>query len=365
MQIQAASSMNGGESNAFVGCKEAVAMQVDENTVVVITGASGGVGRATARLFGERKAKVVLLARGRDALEATKREVEERGGRALAIPTDVSLFEQVRTAADRAESEFGPIDLWINNAMVSMYSPFMKMSPAEFRHIVEVTFLGNVYGTWCALHHMLPRNRGVVIQVGSALAFRSIPLQSAYCASKHAIEGFTDSLRCELIHEKSNVRITAVHMPALNTTQFVWTKNKMPNRARPAGTIFQPEIAADAILYAAEHERRDMMVGYTTVEATVGQKFVPAWLDRYLAKAAWDGSMLPEPRDPEQPDNFWEPLPGDHGAHGPFDVPAHSKSPELWLSKHRGAIAGVCVGALAAACGLILATRRPFPRLAA
>lgn len=333
-------------------------MRVDENTVVVITGASGGIGRATARLFGRRKAKLALLARGRDGLEAAKREVEEQGGRALAIPTDVSVFEQVRVAAERVEAELGPIDVWINNAMVSMYSPFMQMSPAEFRHVVDVTFLGNVYGTWCALHHMIARNRGVVIQVGSALAFRSIPLQSAYCASKHAIEGFTDSLRSELIHERSDVRITAVHMPAVNTTQFTWTKNKMPNRARPTGTIFQPEIAADAILFATEHERRDMMVGYTTVEATVGQKFVPGWLDRYLAKVAWDGSMLPEPRDPQQADNFWDPLPGDHGAHGPFDSLSLQFSPELWATKYRGVLAGVCLASLGTLAGLFLAKRR-------
>ena len=245
-------------------------MHIGRNTVAVVTGASGGVGRATVRMLGDRGAKVVLLARGRDGLEGAKGDVESRGGRALAVPTDVSQFDQVQAAADAAEREFGPIDLWINNAMVSMYSPFMKMLPEEFRHIVEVTFLGNVYGTKCALQRMMPRDRGVIIQVGSALAFRSIPLQSAYCASKHAIQGFTESIRSELIHQKSNVRVSVVNMPALNTTQFVWTKNKMPHKARPTGTIFQPEVAAEAILFAAEHNRREIMVGYTTVEATLG-----------------------------------------------------------------------------------------------
>lgn len=319
-------------------------MRVDENTVVVITGASGGVGRATARLLAKRRAKIALLARGQDGLAGAKHEVEELGGQALAIPTDVSLYEQVHSAHERVEHEFGPVDLWINNAMVSMYSPFMEMSPAEFRHIVDVTFLGVVNGTRCALQRMLTRDRGIVIQVGSALAFRSIPLQSAYCASKHAIEGFTESLRSELIHEKSRVRLSVVHMPALNTTQFTWTKNKMRHRVRPTGTIFQPEVAADAILYAAEHRCRDIMVGYTTVEATLGEKIIPGWLDHYLAKAAWEGSLLPEPNDPQRPDNFWEPLPGDHGAHGEFDRKARDFSIELWAVKHRPwLLAGACV----------------------
>jgi short-subunit dehydrogenase len=313
---------------------------VGPQTVVVITGASGGVGRATARLFATRGAKLVLLARGKDGLEAAKREAESRGAKAIAVPTDVSQYDQVQAAAQAARHEFGPIDLWINNAMVSMYSPFMKMKPEEFRHIVEVTFLGNVYGTQCALEQMIPRNRGVIIQVGSALAFRSIPLQSAYCASKHAIQGFTESVRSELIHQKSKVRVSMVNMPALNTTQFTWTKNNMPRKARPTGTIFQPEVAADAILFAAENDRREVMVGYTTVEATLGEKVIPGLLDHYLAKAAWEGSMLPEPSDPNQPDNFWQPLPGDHGSHGKFDNLARNFSPQLWATKHRKALLG-------------------------
>jgi short-subunit dehydrogenase len=322
---------------------------VGPDTVVVITGGSAGVGRATARLLAERRAKILVVARGEEGLAGAKREIEARGGVARVCVADVSRYEQVEAAAELAERELGPIDLWINNAMVSMYSPFMKMSADEFRHIVEVTFLGAVHGTFSALRLMLPRDRGVVIQVGSALAFRSIPLQSAYCASKHAIQGFTESIRSELIHQHSAVRVSVVNMPALNTTQFTWTKNKMPNKARPTGTIFQPEVAAEAIVFAAEHDRRELMVGYTTVEATLGEKIIPGLLDHYLATAAWEGSMLPEPVDPEQRDNFWEPVHADLGAHGQFDALARGFSVQLWASEHRALLGGLVV----AAAGLI------------
>jgi short-subunit dehydrogenase len=315
-------------------------LRIGSDTVVVITGASGGVGRATARRLAQRGARIGLLARGQDGLLGAKRDVEARGGRALAISADVSQFAEVEAAAERVERELGPIDVWINNAMVSMYSPFIEMTPEEFRHIVDVTFLGTVHGTRSALARMRPRDKGVIVQVGSALAFRSIPLQSAYCASKHAIQGFTESLRSELIHEGSRVWVCAVNMPALNTTQFTWTKNKLPRKARPTGTIYQPEVAADAILFAAEHQRRELMVGYTTLLATVGEKIIPGWLDRYLAKTAWDGAMLPEPVDPAHKDNFWSPLSGDHGAHGEFDRLARTRSVELWASKHRAALLG-------------------------
>jgi short-subunit dehydrogenase len=321
-------------------------MRVGNNTVAVVTGASGGVGRATARLLGSRGAKVVLLARGKDGLEGAKRDVESRGGEALVVPTDVSQADQVEAAADAAEKAFGPIDLWVNNAMVSMYSPFMEMTPDEFKHIVEVTFLGQVYGTQSALKRMQPRDQGVIVCVGSALAFRSIPLQSAYCASKHAIQGFFESVRSELIHQKSNVQVSIVNMPALNTTQFTLTKNKRPRQARPTGTIFPPEVAADAILYAAENHRREIMVGYTTVEATLGEKVIPGLLDRYLANAAWNGAMLDKPADPNKPNNFWEPVPGDHGAHGQFDSMSRGFSIQLWATKHRMALlAGLCAAA--------------------
>lgn len=333
-------------------------MKIDRNSVVVVTGASGGVGRATIRRLGERGASVVLIARGPDGLAAAKREVEERGGRAVAISADVSRFQDVELAAQAAEREFGRIDLWINNAMVSMYSPFIEMTPEEFHHIVDVTFLGTVHGTRAALSRMIPANRGVIIQVGSALAFRSIPLQSAYCASKHAIQGFTESIRSELIHERSAVRVSIVNMPALNTTQFVWTKNRMRQQVRPTGTIFQPEVAADAILYAAEHERREVMVGYTTVQATLGEKIVPGLLDRYLATAAWEGALLPRAADPARPDNFWKPLPGDHGSHGQFDAMARNFSLQLWATKHRKALVSALF-ALTAAWATSRLARRP------
>jgi short-subunit dehydrogenase len=324
-------------------------MRIDGGQVVVITGASGGVGRATARLFARRGARLALLARGRDGLEGARREVEARGATALVIPTDVSQFEQVEAAAEQVERELGPIDVWINNAMVSMYSPFLEMTPEEFRHIVDVTFLGSAHGLRCALDRMVKRDRGVIIQVGSALAFRSIPLQSAYCASKHALQGLMESVRCELIHQKSQVWLSMVNLPALNTTQFTWTRNKMQRKVRPVGTIYQPEVAAEAILFATEHRRRELMVGHTTVEATLGEKVMPGWLDRQLAHTAWDGALLPEPAT-DGADNFWQPLPGDHGAHGKFDSIARGFSWQLWATQRRWQLLGALLvgGSLAA-----------------
>jgi short-subunit dehydrogenase len=322
-----------------------------DKKVFVVTGASGGVGRAVVRKLAARGAHIGLLARGRDALEGTKREVEQLGGRGLVLPTDVSKDDQVEAAAEAVEREFGPIDCWVNNAMVSMYSPFMKMTPDEFRHIVDVTLMGYVFGTQSALKRMIPRDRGVIIQVGSALAFRSIPLQSAYCACKHAIEGFTESVRSELMHEKINIRVSMVHLPGVNTTQFTWTKNKMPHKVRPTGPIYQPEVAAEGIVWTIDNERRQLMIGYPTVEAVVGEKFIPGVLDKYLAHAAWEGAELPAPADPNHRDNFWEPLPGDHGSHGPFDAQAHRHSTQLWATTHRtgllATLAGVGIGAAA------------------
>jgi short-subunit dehydrogenase len=328
-------------------------MRVNHQTVALITGASGGLGRATARLLADRGASLILLARGQEGLEGAKREVEARGGRALVVPTDVSRFEEVQAAADIGEREFGPIDLWINNAMVSMYSPFMRMTPEEFRRIVEVTFLGSVHGTRCALERMLPRDRGVIIQVGSALAFRSIPLQSAYCASKHALQGFIESIWTELLHEKSRVQVSMVNMPALNTTQFIWTRNNLPRRMKPVGPIYQPEVGARAILFAAEHRRREWMVGYSTVEATVGEKFIPRILDRYLAHQEWEGSMSTERADPQAPSNLWEPIARDLGAHGPFDQLAHEHSPQQWLNENRARLAQLLVPAVLLLAGWI------------
>jgi short-subunit dehydrogenase len=335
-------------------------MHMDSDQVVVITGASGGVGRATARRFAERGVRLALLARGREGLEGAKRDVEARGAKALVIPTDVSQFDQVAAAAEQIERELGPISVWINNAMVSMYSPFLEMAPEEFQHIVAVTFLGSVYGMRCALERMVPRDRGVIIQVGSALAFRSIPLQSAYCASKHALQGLVESVRSELIHQHSRVRVSSVHLPALNTTQFVWTRNKMRQGVRPVGTIYQPELAAQAILFVTEHRRRELQVGYTTVKATLGEKLFPGLLDRYLAHSAWEGALLPEPVRPDAPDNFWQPVAGDHGAHGQFDTIARSFSWQLWLAERRRQLLGAAL-----VCGAVAALwqrRRPFAR---
>ncbi|HZL35872.1 MAG TPA: SDR family oxidoreductase [Tepidisphaeraceae bacterium] len=327
--------------------------QIDGRAVVV-TGASGGVGRAIVRKLAGRGCKIGLLARGSDALEAARREVEELGGTGLAIATDVSNSEQIEAAAEAVEQAFGPIDVWINDAMVSMYAPFWNISAKEFEHITAVTYLGQVYGTMTALKRMRPRDRGTIVQVGSALAKRSIPLQSAYCGAKHAIAGFTESLRCELIHDKSSVKVTMVDLPGVNTTQFSWTKNRMPHKPRPTGPIFQPEVAADGIIFAAEHPwRKKVIVGFPAWEAIVGEKFVAGALDHYLARAAWDGSQLPQPADPNHADNFWKPLPGDHGSHGPFDSIAKSHSGQLWATEHKkglwAAVVGIGVGAAVAA----------------
>lgn len=328
-----------------------------DGRVVLVTGASGGVGRALVRALARKKCKIGMLARGKDGLEGAKREVEELGGAALALPTDVAKSEEIEAAAEAVERQFGPIDVWINDAMVSMYAPFWEISAEEYKHMTEVTYLGQVYGTMAALRRMRPRNRGTIVQVGSALAKRSIPLQSAYCGAKHAIAGFTESLRCELIHEKSDIKITMVDLPGVNTTQFEWTKNRMPHKPRPTGPIFQPEVAAQGIVFAAEHPwRKKVIVGFPAWEAIVGEKFIPGTLDHYLADAAWEGSQLPEPADPNHRDNFWEPLPGDHGSHGPFDALAKEHSGQLWATEHRNgvwaAMAGIGVGAALAAIEL-------------
>jgi len=294
--------------------------------VVVITGASAGVGRATVREFARRGARIGLLARGRDGLEAARREVEDMGGRAPALPTDVADADRVEAAATEIEEKFGPIDIWTNNAMTSVFPPVKEMRPEEFKRVTEVTYLGVVYGTLAALKRMLPRDRGVIIEVGSALAYRGIPLQAAYCGAKHAIQGFVDSLRCELLHDKSNVRVTMVQMPALNTPQFRWVKSRLPHKAQPVPPIFQPEVAARAIHYAAHHDRRELYVGMPTIEAIVGNKVAPGLLDHYLARTGYESQQTDEPADPNRPNNLWEPVPGDHGAHGVFDDRASDHS---------------------------------------
>jgi NAD(P)-dependent dehydrogenase (short-subunit alcohol dehydrogenase family) len=317
--------------------------------VVVITGASAGVGRATAREFARHGAHVGLLARGLDGLEAARREVEDMGGRALALPTDVADADRVEAAAAEVEEKFGPIDVWINNAMTSVFSPIKEMRPEEFKRVTEVTYLGVVYGTLAALKRMLPRDRGVIVQVGSALAYRGIPLQAAYCGAKHAIQGFVESLRCELLHDKSSVRVTMVQMPALNTPQFRWVKSRLPHKAQPVPPIFQPEVAARAIHYAAHHDRREMYVGMPTVEAIVGNKIAPGLLDHYLARTGYESQQTDEPADPDRPNNLWEPVPGDHGAHGVFDDRANDHSLQLWADTHRGLLALVGLGLAGAA----------------
>jgi NAD(P)-dependent dehydrogenase (short-subunit alcohol dehydrogenase family) len=321
--------------------------------VVVVTGASAGVGRAIARRFGQAGASVALLARGRDGLDGAAREIEEAGGRALALPTDVASWEQVDAAATRAEDTFGPIDVWVNNAMASVFSPIREMRPEEYRRVTEVTYLGSVHGMLAALHRMLPRDRGSIVQVGSALAYRGIPLQSAYCASKHAIQGFMDSLHCELLHDGSRVKVSSVHLPAMNTPQFGWVKSRLPRKAQPVPPIYEPEVGAEAVYWAAHHDRREMWVGMPTVMAILGNRAAPALLDRYLAATGFDSQQTDEPEDPNRPDNLWEPVPGDHGARGRFTDRASDRSPLLWTSMHKR---GVTLGTLLAAGAAVAMT---------
>lgn len=320
-----------------------------EPRVVVVTGASAGVGRATVRELAQEGAKIALLARGRDGLEAAAREVKEAGGEALVIPVDVADASQVEDAAAQAEAQLGPIDVWINNAMVSVFSPFAAMTPREFARVTEVTYLGVVYGTMSALKRMLPRDRGLIVQVGSALAYRGIPLQSAYCGAKHAIQGFTESLRCELLHDGSAVKVTQVHLPALNTPQFEWVKSRLQNRAQPVPPIFQPEVAARAIVWATHHDRREVLVGGSTVKAVWGNKVVPGFADRYLAAQGYQSQQRDEPEDRDRPNNLWHPVPGDHGAHGAFDDEAKGASLQLWASTHRKELGLAALGVAAVA----------------
>ncbi|WP_221621637.1 SDR family oxidoreductase [Halocatena pleomorpha] len=307
-----------------------------QHEVVVITGASAGVGRATARAFAKHGAKVGLLARGEAGLEGARQDVEANGGEALVIPTDVADADQVEAAADAIEEEFGAIDIWVNNAMTSVFSPAWEMEADEYRHVTEVTYLGCVYGTQTALDRMLPRDEGTIIQVGSALAYRGIPLQSAYCGSKHAIQGFTESIRTELIHEDSDVQLSMVQMPALNTPQFEWVKSRLPNKAQPVPPIYQPEVAADAIVWAAHHDRDELWVGRSTVKAILGNRVIPRRLDHLLARSGWDSQMTDKPEDPDRKHNLREPADddADHGAHGAFDGRARSRSYQLWASTH-------------------------------
>jgi NAD(P)-dependent dehydrogenase (short-subunit alcohol dehydrogenase family) len=307
-----------------------------QREVVVVTGASAGVGRATARAFAEQGAQIGLLARGEAGLEGARRDVEAAGGEALVVPTDVADAEKVEAAADAVEKEFGPIDIWVNNAMASVFSPAREMEADEYQRVTEVTYLGCVYGTQTALDRMLPRDEGTIVQVGSALAYRGIPLQSAYCGSKHAIQGFTESVRTELIHEDSGVQLSMVQMPALNTPQFEWVKSRLPNKAQPVPPIYQPEVAADAIVWTAHHDRDELWVGRSTVKAILGERVVPRILDRKLAQSGWDSQMTDEPEDADREHNLWEPVDDDtdHGAHGAFDKRSRGRSYQLWASTH-------------------------------
>jgi NAD(P)-dependent dehydrogenase (short-subunit alcohol dehydrogenase family) len=320
--------------------------------VVVVTGASAGVGRAVARAYGERGASVALLARGTKGLAGAAADVRAAGGRALELPTDVADHEQVYAAAERTEAEFGPIDIWVNVAFSSVFARAVDVTAEEFKRTTDVTYLGFVYGTKAALERMLPRNRGTIVQVGSALAYRGIPLQSAYCGAKHAIQGFTESVRTELLHDKSDVHITMVQLPAVNTPQFDWVLSKLPKRPQPVAPIYQPEVVARAILHAGDHPmRREYWVGGSTVGTLIGDKFAGGLLDRYLGRTGIDSQQTEEPQPADAPANLWEPADGpdgrDHGAHGRFDDQATSRSPQLWASRHHGLLGAAAAGLVA------------------
>ncbi len=306
--------------------------------VIVVTGASAGLGRAIAHSYARRGAKLGLIARNPEALAAAKNECEQLGGSAVFIPTDVSDADAVERAATAIEEQLGPIDIWVNDAMVSVFSPVKEMEASDYKRVTEVLYLGFVYGTMAALRRMLPRNRGTIIQIGSALSYRSIPLQSAYCAAKHAINGFTDSLRCELYHDKSQVRLTTVQMPAMNTTQFDWVKNRMPNNTQPVPPIFEPELAAEVVVAAglARNPRREYWVGSPTAGAIVAQRLFPGLLDRYLGKTGYQSQQIQnQPRDPNAPNNLYDFVPGKHSARGKFDDRSRSSSAEVFFVLHR------------------------------
>jgi short-subunit dehydrogenase len=320
--------------------------------VVVITGASAGLGRATAIAFARRGAHIGLIARGRERLDAAKGDVEAAGGRAIVLPADVANADQVEAAAVATEKAFGPIDIWINNAMVSVFAPVNEIPADEFKRVMEVTFLGCVHGTQAALRRMLPRDAGAIVQVGSALAYRGIPLQAPYCAAKHAIQGFCDSLHSELIHDGSHVRLTMAQMPALNTPQFEWVRSRLPHKAQPVPPIYQPEVAAEAIVWAAHDGGRELWVGASTVEAILANRVTPGLLDRLLASRGYDGQQTNEPEDPERPDNLWNAAPGNYGAHGRFDRRARRSSLQFWLTRRKRILAaatGFAISAVAAA----------------
>jgi NADP-dependent 3-hydroxy acid dehydrogenase YdfG len=327
--------------------------------VVVITGASGGVGRATAHAFAKRGAHVGLLARGQKGLEDAAEEVRSLGGQALVVPTDVADAEQVEAAAQAVEARFGAIDVWVNDAMATVFAPFVDVAPEEYKRATEVTYLGTVYGTMAALRRMTARDEGTIVQVGSALAYRAIPLQAAYCGAKFAIRGFTDSIRTELLADHSNVRITMVQLPGLNTPQFNWCRSKLPRHPMPVPPIYQPEIPAEAVYWAAQHRRRELWVGFSTLKAIVGNKLAPGLADRYLARTAIDGQQMPDrPVEGERAGNLFEPIPDEAATHGIFDAQAKTRSPQLWAATHRAVVGGVVAGVACAAAGAAAARAR-------
>lgn len=321
--------------------------------VVVVTGAGAGIGRAIARRFGVGGCRVALLSRGEEALAGAKREVEQVGGTAMAIPTDVADPEAVEAAAERVERELGPIDIWVNDAMTTVFGFFEEIEPEEYRRATDVTYHGTVWGTQAALKRMVPRDRGTIVLVGSALAYQGIPLQAPYCGAKHAVKGFFDSVRAELRHKDSGVHVTMVQLPGLNTPQFDHCRAKTDGHPQPVAPVYQPEVAADAVYWAAQHRRRQAYVGISTLYTVLGSKLAPWIAERYLAKTAVSGQQTEDPPEPKNKEgNLMAPQPGDPGAHGRFDEKAHGRSPQWWASKNRGLLTGVAALALAGAAAV-------------
>jgi NAD(P)-dependent dehydrogenase (short-subunit alcohol dehydrogenase family) len=331
--------------------------------VVVITGASAGVGRATAHEFARKGARIAILARGADSLAATRRELEQLGAeKVLDIPTDVADANAVEAAADRIERELGPIDVWVNDAMVTIFAPVHEITAEEFRRVTDVTYLGTVHGTMAALKRMRPRDKGAIVQIGSALAYRSIPLQSAYCGAKAAIRGFTDSLRCELIHDKSKITLTMLQLPAVNTPQFDWALDKMPYKVQPLAPIFEPEVIGRAVVYAAYHQRREMYLGWPSVKAIVANKLFPGLLDRILATKAYSGQEVDVKKDADRRDNLFEPVQDKAQTRGRFTDKAKPFSAFIWADMNRLPLAAGALALLAGGIGAYFAWCPELPR---